>query len=74
MQRKVSKMTKKQKLGWWLYIVAMVVIGFFVVPMLISTASTLAVLFGVALLVGLGLWSWEQWISGLITKAKEQLK
>lgn len=67
-------MTKKMKLMWWLYIVSMVVVGGFVVPMLISQPSTLAVVFGIVILIALGLWSWELWISGLITKAKEQLK
>jgi hypothetical protein len=67
-------MSKKMKLAWWLYVITAVVVLGFAAPALISAADTLAVIFGVALLVALGVWSWELWVSELITFVKEQLK
>ena len=67
-------MTVKKRLIWWLYAIACFAILLFIAPALISAADTLAVLFGVLLLIALGVWSWELWVSHTVNKLKEYLK
>lgn len=67
-------MSKLRKLMWWLYVITGILLLGFIAPALISAADTLAVVFGVVLLAAYGVWTWEQWVSDLINKAKESIR
>ena len=64
-------MTTTRKSIWWGYVITGVVLLFFLAPAMISAADTLLVLFGIALLVGYGVWSWMLWFFPLVDLIRE---
>lgn len=63
---------KHKTISLWAYVITGIILLLFVAPALISAADTVAVLFGVVLLVLYGTWSWRLIVE--IFKNKELVK
>lgn len=66
-------MTRRDRIHWWIYAIATVVLWFFFGPYLVSAADTVMVLAAVVLIVLYGVWSWELWVKRFIQIIQERL-